>query len=71
MLTVALPKGGLLKESIRLLKSVGLDFSAFLAEENRQLQILDASGKARGLKVRAQDVPRLCRIRAGSVGYCW
>jgi len=57
MLTVALPKGGLLKDSIRLLKSVGLDFSAFLAEENRQLQILDASGKARGLKVRAQDVP--------------
>lgn len=57
MLTVALPKGELLKHSIRILKSVGLDFSAFLAEGNRQLQILDASGKARGLKVRAQDVP--------------
>ena len=57
MLTVALPKGELLKNSISLLKSMGLDFSAFLAKENRQLQILDASGRVRGLKVRAQDVP--------------
>ena len=57
MLTVALPKGELLKESIRLLKSVGLDFSAFLAPGNRQLQILDASGTVRGIKVRNYDVP--------------
>ncbi|MBV6624828.1 MAG: ATP phosphoribosyltransferase [Rivularia sp. (in: Bacteria)] len=57
MLTVALPKGELLKNSIRLLKSVGLDFSAFLDSGNRQLQILDASGKARGIKVRVSDVP--------------
>ncbi len=35
MLTVALPKGELLKNSIRLLQSVGLDFSAFLDTGNR------------------------------------
>ncbi len=57
MLTVALPKGELLKHSIRLLKTVGLDFSAFLDSGNRQLQITDTSGTAKGLLVRAQDVP--------------
>ncbi len=57
MLTVALPKGALLKDSIHLLKSVGLDFSAFLDSSNRQLQISDPSGTAQGLLVRAQDVP--------------
>jgi len=57
MLTIALPKGALLDDSIRLLKSVGLDFSLFLDKANRQLQIADASGRAKGLLVRAQDVP--------------
>ena len=41
MLTVALPKGALLKESIELFKTIGLDFSAFLDKGNRQLQIPD------------------------------
>jgi ATP phosphoribosyltransferase len=57
MLTVALPKGELLKNSIQLMQSAGLDFSAFPDAGNRQLQIYDASGKAKGLLVRAQDVP--------------
>jgi len=57
MLTVALPKGELLKHSIRLFKSLGLDFSAFLDSGNRQLQITDTSGTAKALLVRAQDVP--------------
>ena len=57
MLTVALPKGELLKQSIRLLKTLGLDFSAFLDSGNRQLQITDTSGTAKALLVRAQDVP--------------
>jgi len=38
MITVALPKGALLSDSIRLLQAVGLDFSAFLDKTNRQLQ---------------------------------
>lgn len=57
MLTVALPKGSLLPDSIRLLQSVGLDFSAFLDSSNRQLQILDPTGTARALLVRTHDVP--------------
>lgn len=72
MLTVALPKGELLKHSIRLLQSVGLDFSAFLDSGNRQLQITDASGKAKGLLVRGQDVPvyvEYGQAQIGIIGY--
>jgi ATP phosphoribosyltransferase len=57
MITVALPKGALLKDSIRLLQAVGLDFSAFLDSRNRQLQIQDPHSSAKALLVRAQDVP--------------
>jgi ATP phosphoribosyltransferase len=57
MLTFALPKGSLFKDSIQLLQKVGLDFSAFLDESNRQLQITDPTGTAKALLVRAQDVP--------------
>ncbi|MEG4232149.1 ATP phosphoribosyltransferase [Microcoleus sp. Pol11C3] len=57
MITVALPKGGLLGDSIRLFKSVGLDFSAFLDSSNRQLQIYDPTGAAKALLVRTHDVP--------------
>jgi ATP phosphoribosyltransferase len=72
MLTVALPKGELLKNSIRLLQSVGLDFSAFLDAGNRQLQITDASGQAKGLLVRGQDVPvyvEYGQAQLGIIGY--
>ncbi len=72
MLTVALPKGSLLKDTIYLLQSLGLDFSAFLDSGNRQLQITDASGKAKGLLVRAQDVPvyvEYGQAQLGIVGY--
>lgn len=72
MITVALPKGALLKDSIRLLRSIGLDFSAFLDSSNRQLQIQDASGTAQGLLVRAQDVPvyvEYGQAQLGIVGY--
>lgn len=72
MITVALPKGSLLKESIRLLKSVGLDFSDFLEDGNRQLQLIDKSGQAKGLKVRAKDVPvyvEYGQAQIGIVGY--
>ncbi|MFQ4136518.1 ATP phosphoribosyltransferase [Nodosilinea sp. PGN35] len=72
MLTIALPKGGMLKDSIRLLQAVGLDFSLFLDGANRQLQITDASGQATGLLVRAQDVPvyvEYGQAQLGMVGY--
>ena len=57
MITVALPKGGLLKDCIRLFQSVGLDFSAFLDPANRQLQITDPTNRAKALLVRTHDVP--------------
>jgi ATP phosphoribosyltransferase len=72
MITVALPKGGLLKDSIRLLQSVGLDFSAFLDPTNRQLEIWDASHTAKGLLVRNYDVPvyvEYGQAQIGVVGY--
>ncbi|MBW4434871.1 MAG: ATP phosphoribosyltransferase [Pelatocladus maniniholoensis HA4357-MV3] len=72
MLTVALPKGELLKNSIQLLQTVGLDFSAFLDSGNRQLQITDTNAKAKGLLVRGQDVPvyvEYGQAQLGIVGY--
>jgi ATP phosphoribosyltransferase len=72
MLTIALPKGALLRDSIRLLQSVGLDFSAFLESSNRQLQIDDLSHTAKALLVRAQDVPvyvEYGQAQLGIVGY--
>ncbi len=72
MITVALPKGSLLKESIHLLKSVGLDFSGFLDNSHRQLQLTDSSAQAKGLLVRAQDVPvyvEYGQAQLGIVGY--
>ncbi|MDJ1183059.1 ATP phosphoribosyltransferase [Roseofilum casamattae] len=72
MLTVALPKGALLRETIELLQQVGLDFSAFLDSSNRQLQICDRSGTMQGLLVRAQDVPvyvEYGQAQLGIVGY--
>jgi ATP phosphoribosyltransferase len=72
MITVALPKGALLKDSIRLLQAVGLDFSAFLDSRNRQLQIQDPHSSAKALLVRAQDVPvyvEYGQAQLGIVGY--
>ena len=72
MITIALPKGALLKDSIELFKQVGLDFSLFLDKSNRQLQITDPTNTAQALLVRAQDVP-ICveygQAQLGIVGY--
>ncbi|MGD2183677.1 ATP phosphoribosyltransferase [Lusitaniella coriacea LEGE 07167] len=72
MITVALPKGALLKDSIRRFQNVGLDFSAFLDSGNRQLQIDDPTHTAKALLVRAQDVPvyvEYGQAQLGIVGY--
>ncbi|NCJ06853.1 ATP phosphoribosyltransferase [Synechococcales cyanobacterium C] len=72
MLTVALPKGALLKDSIRLFQAVGLDFSVLLDSDNRLLQITDPTQTAQGLLVRAQDVPvyvEYGQAQLGVVGY--
>ena len=72
MITVALPKGSLLKDSIKMLQGAGLDFSGFLDSSNRQLQITESTGRAKGLLVRAQDVPvyvEYGQAHLGIVGY--
>jgi ATP phosphoribosyltransferase len=72
MITIALPKGGLLSDSVRLLKAVGLDFSAFLDSSNRQLEIWDTSHTAKALLVRNHDVPvyvEYGQAQLGIVGY--
>ena len=72
MITVALPKGGLLEDSIRLFQAIGWDFSAFLDSANRQLEIWDASGTAKAILVRNYDVPvyvEYGQAQLGIVGY--
>ncbi len=72
MITIALPKGAMLTDSIKMFQKVGLDFSAFLDPKNRQLQITEPTGKAKGLLVRAQDVPvyvEYGQAHLGIVGY--
>ncbi|MGK7898434.1 MAG: ATP phosphoribosyltransferase [Xenococcus sp. (in: cyanobacteria)] len=72
MITIALPKGALLKDSIELFKKAGLDFSLFLDKSNRQLQISDPTNTAKALLVRAQDVPvyvEYGQAQLGIVGY--
>ncbi|AFY71702.1 ATP phosphoribosyltransferase (homohexameric) [Thalassoporum mexicanum PCC 7367] len=69
MLTFAIPKGALLKSSINLLKSVGLDFSAFLDDSNRMLQIVDPTGSAKALLVRTHDVPVYVEYGQAQVGF--
>jgi len=72
MLTIALPKGALLEDSIKLCQQIGLDFSLFLDSRNRQLQITDPQGLAKALLVRAQDVPvyvEYGQAHLGIVGY--
>ncbi|MBD2310568.1 ATP phosphoribosyltransferase [Desertifilum sp. FACHB-1129] len=72
MITVALPKGALLKDSIQTFQALGLDFSAFLDSSNRQLQIMDPTQTAKALLVRAQDVPvyvEYGQAQLGVVGY--
>ncbi|MGA1134316.1 MAG: ATP phosphoribosyltransferase [Prochlorotrichaceae cyanobacterium] len=72
MITVALPKGALLKDSIALFQSIGLDFSAFLDPGNRLLQITDPTGQAKALLLRNGDVPvyvEYGQAQLGIVGY--
>lgn len=72
MITIALPKGALLADSIRLFQEIGLDFSAFLDSSNRQLQITDPTNTAKAVLVRTHDVPvyvEYGQAQLGVVGY--
>ncbi len=57
MITVALAKGALLKDSVARFAKAGLDFSAVLDPSNRQLMVPSECGSAKALLVRNGDVP--------------
>ena len=57
MITIALPKGALLEDSISIFKKAGLNFSDALLENNRALTILSKCKRAKALLVRNGDVP--------------
>ncbi len=72
MITVALPKGALLKESVSRFLGAGFDFSDVLAPDNRQLMVSSKCGRARALLVRNGDVPVYVaygQAQLGVVGY--
>ena len=59
MITVALAKGGLLKDSVRRFAAAGLDFSSLLDPVNRQLRVESACGNGQAqLGVVGYDVLR-------------
>ena len=57
MITIALPKGALLEDSISIFKKAGLNFSDALLENNRSLTIESKCKRAKVLLVRNGDVP--------------
>jgi ATP phosphoribosyltransferase len=72
MITVALAKGALLKDSVRRFAAAGLDFSMLLEPDNRLLMVPSACGTARALLVRNADVPVYVaygQAQLGVVGY--
>lgn len=72
VLTIAIPKGSLLADSVQLLAAAGLDFSVLLDKSNRQLQVTDPTGTARAMLVRNGDVPvyvECGQAQLGIVGY--
>jgi ATP phosphoribosyltransferase len=72
VITVALAKGALLKDSVRRFAAAGLDFSTLLDPDNRLLMVPSACGSARALLVRNADVPVYVaygQAQLGVVGY--
>ncbi len=57
MITVALAKGALLKDTVSRFAKAGLDFSAVLDPNNRLLMVPSVCGRANALLVRNGDVP--------------
>ena len=55
MITVALAKGALLRDSVARFQAAGLDFRTLLEPDNRLLMVPSACGRARALLVRNAD----------------
>ena len=72
MITVALAKGALLRDSVAVFAAAGLDFSPLLEPDNRLLMVPSGCGRARALLVRNADVPVYVaygQAQLGVVGY--
>jgi ATP phosphoribosyltransferase len=72
MITLALAKGALLRESVACFAAAGLDFSVLLEPDNRLLMVPSRCGRARALLVRNADVPVYVaygQAQLGIVGY--
>lgn len=72
MITIALAKGALLADSVRLFAAAGLDFSELLEPDNRLLMVPSRCRRARALLVRNGDVPVYVaygQAQLGVVGY--
>lgn len=72
MITVALAKGALLKNSVARFADAGLDFSTLLDPDNRQLMVPSRCRRAKALLVRNGDVPVYVaygQAQLGVVGY--
>lgn len=66
-LTIALPKGRILKETYKLFKAAGFDFSDLL-HDDRKLLYEDPDTKLRFMILRNQDVPTYVEYGAADMG---
>jgi ATP phosphoribosyltransferase len=67
-LTIAIPKGRILKESIELFGVIGIDLTSML-EDSRKLIFEYPEQKIRALIVRATDVPASQNAKTCSNAY--
>lgn len=66
-LTIALPKGRILKEAVSLFKKVGVDCSE-VAEDSRRLIFENKKDRIRFMVIRSQDVPTYVEYGAADIG---
>ena len=66
-ITIALPKGRMLKEAVLLFKKAGMDAGGLLSGE-RKLMLEDKKERIRFMIVRAQDVPTYVEYGAADAG---
>ena len=66
-LTIAMPKGRMLKEAVNLFKAAGVDFSELL-KDDRKLIFENVAEGLRFMVIRAQDVPTYVEYGAADMG---
>ena len=66
-LTIALPKGRILKEAVALFKKIGIDYSDAM-EDSRRLIFENKKNRMRFMVIRPQDVPTYVEYGAADIG---